>query len=186
MSLLEQIQSGRRPAPRRLMLYGIQGIGKSTYASRSPKPIFVQTEDGLGDIECDKFPLATSFEDVINALSTLYTETHPYQTIVVDSLDWLERLIWADVCLNHHVTSIEDIGYGKGYVLRPTVKARPASRIWYVAAGHRSTWPRQRSVSGCATTHASSASSSRISRAASSSTGPVGRSYRRRCGAIAA
>lgn len=120
MKLLEQVQSGKTPAPRRVLLYGIQGIGKSTFGAESESPIFVQTEDGLGGIDCDKFPLAKSFEDVMSALSELYTEQHPYRTIVVDSLDWLERLIWAEVCRKRRIESIEDVGYGKGYVFALT------------------------------------------------------------------
>jgi len=103
--------------PPRLMLYGTEGIGKSTFGASSDRPIFIQTEDGLGEIACDKFPLARSFGDVTAALSELYSEKHDYQTVVVDSLDWLERLIWEDVCREFGVKSIEkaDGGYGKGY-----------------------------------------------------------------------
>lgn len=120
MSLLQQIQSGTQPAPRRVLLYGTQGIGKSTFAANSDKPIFIQTEDGLGEIACDKFPLCESFDQVMAALSDLYTEKHPYRTVAVDSLDWLERLIWADVCRKRNVGSIEDIGYAKGYAFSLT------------------------------------------------------------------
>ena len=120
MKLLEQIHSGRKPAPRRVLTYGVHGVGKSTFGSMSPKPVFVQTEDGLGEIECDRFPLAETYDQAIAALSELYSEKHPYRTVVVDSLDWLERLIWADVCRKRLVESIEDIGYAKGYVFALT------------------------------------------------------------------
>lgn len=120
MPLMQQIQSGRRPAPRRAMLYGTHGIGKSTFGAMSPKPIFVQTEDGLGEIDCDRFPLAESFQDVVEALSALYTEKHTYRTVVIDSLDWLERIIWSEVCRKRNVENIEDIGYSKGYTFSLT------------------------------------------------------------------
>ena len=120
MKLLEQVTTGRSPAPRRVMLYGTHGIGKSTFAAHAPKPIFIQTEDGLGEIECDKFPLTTTFDQAMQALSELYTEKHPFRTVVVDSLDWLERQIWAEVCRKRSVESIEDIGYAKGYVFALT------------------------------------------------------------------
>lgn len=116
MPLLQQVQKGRQASPRRLLLYGTQGIGKSTFAAESEKPIFIQTEDGLGEINCDKFPLTESFDQAMSALTELYTEKHAYRTVAVDSLDWLERLIWADVCRKRNVSSIEDIGYAKGYV----------------------------------------------------------------------
>jgi hypothetical protein len=115
MTLIEQIQNGKRHAPRRVMLYGVHGIGKSTWGAMSENPIFVQTEDGLGEIDCARFPLAEDYSQVITALSDLYTEDHDYQTVVIDSLDWLERLIWAEVCRKRGVESIEDIDWGQGY-----------------------------------------------------------------------
>jgi len=120
MKLLEQVMSGKTPAPRRVMLYGVQGVGKSTWAACAPKPIFLQTEDGLGEIDCDKLPLSTTYDGSMKALSALYTESHSYQTVVIDSLDWLERLIWAEVCRKRNVESIEDIGYAKGYIFALT------------------------------------------------------------------
>jgi hypothetical protein len=102
------------------MLYGTHGIGKSTFAACAPKPVFIQTEDGLGEIECDKFPLTTTFDQAVQALSELYSEKHSYRTVVIDSLDWLERLIWNEVCRKRNVESIEDIGYAKGYVFALT------------------------------------------------------------------
>jgi hypothetical protein len=117
MSLLQTIHRGRQPMPPRLVLYGTEGIGKSTFASEAPKPIFVQTEDGLAEIDCDKFPLARTFEEVQAALAALDAEVHDYQTVVIDSLDWLERLIWDLLCRHHNVSSIEKVdgGYAKGY-----------------------------------------------------------------------
>src|SRR5690348_4382239 len=120
MQLLQQIQTGRRVAPRRVMLYGTHGIGKSTFGSMAPRPVFIQTEDGLGEIDCDRFPLNQSFSDAMQALSELYTAEHQYRTVVVDSLDWLERLIHTDVCQQKGVQNIEDIGYSKGYTFALT------------------------------------------------------------------
>ena len=118
MGLMQQIQSGRTSSPPRIMVYGTEGIGKSTLAARSPQPVFVQTEDGLGEIDCHKFPLAGTFDDVIAALTELHAEEHDFQSIVVDSLDWLERLIWDAVCETYGAKSIEKVdgGYGKGYI----------------------------------------------------------------------
>lgn len=118
--MLDHIQRGITSAPRRVLLYGTHGIGKSTFGSMAEKPIFIQTEDGLGGIACDRFPLATQYGHVLNALSELYVEHHDYRTIVLDSLDWLERLIWTDVCQKRGVENIEDVGYAKGYVFALT------------------------------------------------------------------
>ncbi len=116
MSLLETMHKGRQFEPPRLEIHGSEGIGKSTLASRAPNPAFIPTEDGLGQIACHAFPLARTFEDVTGSLECLLREKHDYQTAVIDTLDWLERLIWAKVCTDRGVKSIEDIGYQKGYV----------------------------------------------------------------------
>jgi hypothetical protein len=118
MSLLGQIQRGRTAKPPRVLAYGPEGVGKSTFAAEAPTPIFIPTEDGLDQIDCHKFPLATCYEDVITALTELQAEQHEYETIVVDSLDWLERLVWARVCQESGVATIEKAhgGYGRGYV----------------------------------------------------------------------
>lgn len=118
MSMLESIKSGRENKPPRVMVYGQEGVGKSTFGASAPGAIFVQTEDGLGEIDCRKFPLAQNFGDVVAALTALRDEDHNFRTVVIDSLDWLERLIFDEVCKEFGVRSIEkaDGGYGKGYV----------------------------------------------------------------------
>jgi hypothetical protein len=90
----------------------------STFGSQAPKPIFIQTEDGLDEIECDRFPLATKFDETIAALKTLISEQHDYETVVIDSLDWLERLVWDKLCGQYGVESIEKVdgGYARGYM----------------------------------------------------------------------
>jgi len=117
MTTLGQIQKGRRRAPPRILLYGIEGIGKSTFGAQTPKPIFVQCEDGLDEIDCEKFPLARTYGDVLAALTDLRTGQHEYETAVIDSVDWLERLVWDKLCDQYGVVSIEKVdgGYGKGY-----------------------------------------------------------------------
>ena len=117
MTLMSRVQRGRTAKPPRLLVYGTEGIGKSTFAAQAPNPIFIQTEDGLDEIACDKFPLATTYDEVLAALTELRTEQHDYQTAVIDSLDWLERLIWDKVCQATGAKSIEkaDGGYARGY-----------------------------------------------------------------------
>ena len=64
----------------------------------------------------DAFPLLTSYPQVIDALTALYHEEHSFKTVVIDSLDHLEPLIWEQVCSEHDKGCIEEFGYGKGYV----------------------------------------------------------------------
>lgn len=108
--------SKNSPKPPRCIIYGAAGVGKTTFASSAPSPIFILTEDGLGDLDVPSFPLATSYEEVMEALTTLGKEEHSFKTVVIDSLDWLEPLVWQATCKRLGVPTIETPGYGKGYV----------------------------------------------------------------------
>jgi hypothetical protein len=115
VKLIDQIIHGRRPLPRRTVIHGTQGVGKTTWAAGARSPIFVPTEDGLNDIECPRFPLAKTYQQVEAAIGELYTQAHDFKTVVIDSADWLERLIHTRVCAERKQASIEDFGYGRGY-----------------------------------------------------------------------
>ena len=117
MGLMDTIKRGTHFLPRRAMMHGVQGVGKSTWGASSDRPVFLPTEDGLGGIACDSFPLAKCTDDVFTSLAELYAQQHDYRTVVIDSLDWLERMIWDDVCAEFGVKYLEkaDGGYGKGY-----------------------------------------------------------------------
>lgn len=98
----------------RVMIYGPHGLGKTTFGAGAPNPIFILTEDGLGRLEVDHFPLATSYQDVIDAITSLYQEDHTFQTVAIDSLDWLDNLIWKDIEAKHDA---KDLAYGRGAVI---------------------------------------------------------------------
>jgi hypothetical protein len=104
------------PKPPRILIHGVHGVGKSTFAAGASDPVFILTEDGLGTLDVPHFPLARTFDEVMQALASLYSEEHGFRTLVVDSVDWLEPLVHARVCKDQGWGSIEDAGYGKGYV----------------------------------------------------------------------
>lgn len=118
MSLLNTITTGCENKPPRLIVYGIEGIGKSTFAASAPNPIFIQTEDGLSSINAAKFPLSKNYEQVLDQLKAILNDEHSFNTLVIDSLDWLEHLIWDKVCQDFGVRNIEkaDGGFGRGYM----------------------------------------------------------------------
>lgn len=126
---LASLQTSKRKPPR-ILIYGGEGIGKNTFAicehapatpdSHPGKPregvVVIQAEDGLGDIQATAFPLASKYEEIEDALLALYQEDHNFNTLVVDSLDWLEPLVWDYTCRQNNWQNIEDAGYGKGYI----------------------------------------------------------------------
>jgi hypothetical protein len=116
--LMKQISKTNLPElsrPRRVLLYGTHGIGKSTFGACAPSPIFLRTEDGLQDIDTSAFPLATTFADVMQAIYELRTTKHNFKTCVLDSADWLEEIIKRTVCNEGGKDTLSDFGFGKGY-----------------------------------------------------------------------
>lgn len=103
----------RRRKSWRLLVYGGSGIGKTTLASKAPKPLLIDLEDGGEYVEIDRTPIITSYSDFIEAVRWAYKSD--YETIVIDTLDMLEVLLHAHVCKSNNWKSMESAGYGKGY-----------------------------------------------------------------------
>ncbi len=124
ISRLGGVQRGRLKATLRYVFYGDNGVGKSTLAAHAPKPIWFDIEDGSGRLDVDRYPfrdgpgghVPTKYSEVLAALDDLTTHPHDYQTLVVDTTDRLEALMWAHMCERDRKDSIEGYGYGKGYV----------------------------------------------------------------------
>jgi hypothetical protein len=117
---LGSIKTGPIELPPRLLVLGVEKIGKSTFAAGAPKPVFIPIvrEQGIDHLDVPRFPTANRLQDVMDALQALATEVHAYKNIVIDSISALESLIWADLCAESGVGSIEKIGggFGKGYL----------------------------------------------------------------------
>jgi hypothetical protein len=61
------------------------------------------------------FPICKTWDEVMAALEGLATQDHDFKTLTVDSLDWLEPLVWRETCRRENWADIEAPGYGKGY-----------------------------------------------------------------------
>lgn len=122
---LSSIQRGVSFSPPRIIIYGVAGIGKTTMLSQAPDPILIQTEDGAGVIDVPRFPLARTFDDIMAALTTLANDKHDFKTVCLDSLDWMEPMVWEQVVKENPTVNksggaaagIESYGYGKGYAM---------------------------------------------------------------------
>ena len=93
---LFSVANGKAHLPPRILVYGTEGVGKSSLAATTPKPIFIQTEDGLGEIDCDRFPLAKTLEDVVAALTELETQPHDYSHLKRGAADDAPRSMRVD------------------------------------------------------------------------------------------
>jgi hypothetical protein len=114
MISLESITSSSVWNPQKIIAYGVQGLGKTTFGCTFEKPILLRTEDGAAAMDVPTFPMARSYNDIVEMIQALHGD-HPFKTVVLDSLDWLEPLVWAQTCARLGITSIEGVGYGKGY-----------------------------------------------------------------------
>lgn len=105
-----------QPLPPRVLIYSAPKMGKSTWASQAPSPIFFDIEQGLGALDVPAIHIET-FNDVLEGIKALWEQDHDFKTVVFDSLDWLSPLIIDHVCEQHKVSSIEKVGaFGAGYV----------------------------------------------------------------------
>lgn len=113
VSLASLKRSSDRKPPR-MLVYGTAGIGKTTLGCQAPNPVFIQTEDS--EVGVPTFGLLRTYGDVMDAMGVLVNDEHDFQTVILDSLDWLEPLVWAETCRIHGQPDIESFGFGKGYV----------------------------------------------------------------------
>jgi hypothetical protein len=113
---LDAIQRGRIAKPMRIVLAGTEGVGKSTFASCAPSPIFLGAEDGTAQLDVARLPEPLSWEDALDAVVLLTDEQHDFKTLAIDTLDWLEPLCWEKACRGAGKKSIEDFSFGKGYI----------------------------------------------------------------------
>lgn len=110
-----KIVRGRKIQPRRVLLYGTHGIGKSSWAAQAPDVLFLNLEDGLNDIDAAKTEHLGSLELVVQALTYLNQEKHDFKWLAIDTVDWLEGLIHHEVALKAGKPTIGDIPFGGGY-----------------------------------------------------------------------
>lgn len=110
------ITKGIQNKPLKVVIYGPEGIGKSTFASRFPSPLFIDTEGSTARMDVARTETPTSLSMLSGQLTEIRDNPpQGFKTLVIDTIDWAERLCIRAVCDKAGKSGIEDFGYGKGY-----------------------------------------------------------------------
>jgi hypothetical protein len=111
-----KIERGRRHSPVRAVIYGTEGIGKSTLAAAFPAPVILDTEEGTHHLDVARVSIG-SWDELRAAIAEIGSKPSEFRTVVIDSADWAERLLIESLLVEHKQKSIEGFGFGKGYTI---------------------------------------------------------------------
>jgi hypothetical protein len=114
MSLSTLITSGPVPRPQRVTVYGQNGVGKSTLAKDFPASVFLDCEDGTSHMDVPRIAIENTTQ-LFAAIRTLGEESHDYKSVVIDTVDAVEKMLRQRVCSLKGIKSIEDLCYGRGW-----------------------------------------------------------------------
>ena len=110
-----EINTGVVKTPLKVIIYGAEGVGKTTLASKFPKPLFIDAENGSGALNVARYPYPTSWQMLMSEVQEFLNNPQGYKTLVIDSIDWAEAKAIEMICAGMKVNGIEDIGWSKGY-----------------------------------------------------------------------
>ena len=110
------ITTGKIQKAQRVVIYGPEGIGKSTLAASFPSPLFIDTEGSTDHMDVARTPKPTDWNNLCEFVDWLRTNQHDYKTLIIDTIDWAEKLCARHLCESHGKKGLEDFGFGKGYV----------------------------------------------------------------------
>lgn len=110
-----QIKTGKIMRSQRGVIYGCEGVGKSTFASKFPKPLFADLEGGTAHLDVPRISDLNTWETLLSCINELIADKQGFKTFVLDTADWAERLCIEFLCKKYKKTGLEDFNYGKGY-----------------------------------------------------------------------
>lgn len=110
-----EITGGMCNAAQKVVIYGPEGVGKSSFAAQFPNPVFIDTEGSTKHMDVKRLPRPTSWAMLLDQIQFIKTK-RPCSSLVIDTIDWAEQLCIESICAKHGKSGIEDFGYGNGYV----------------------------------------------------------------------
>ena len=110
------ITKGKIKCAKKVVIYGPEGIGKSTLASRFPDPVFIDTEGSTNAMDIARLPKPTSWTMLLQEIDYIKQNPDVCRTLVIDTTDWAEQMCIESICSKHQKDGIESFGYGTGYV----------------------------------------------------------------------
>lgn len=112
---LSAVKRGPTKRPQRIMVYGMAGVGKTTFAASAPGAIVIPVEEGADLLDVPKFSKPHSWLELLGMIDELKTDSHEFKTVVLDTLDEAEKLCHAHTCATNHWDSMATPEFGKGY-----------------------------------------------------------------------
>ena len=109
------ITKGKINRAQKVVIYGPEGIGKSSLAAHFPDPVIIDTEGGTAHMDVRRIDKPRTWEELISIVKEVAVTSGICKTLVIDTADWAEQLITAYLCAKYKQNSIESFGYGKGY-----------------------------------------------------------------------
>lgn len=110
-----KIVTGKLPVAKRIVIYGAEGIGKSTLASQCPDPLFIDTEGSTTHMDVKRFEAPSSWQMLLDQVDYVIKNPNVCKTLVIDTADWAEQMEIDDLCKRKGWDGLEGAGYGKGY-----------------------------------------------------------------------
>lgn len=111
-----EIISGKIATAQKVVIYGPEGIGKSTFAAQFPEPLFIDTEGSTKNMDLRRAPKPSSWTMLLEEVQEVKRHPELCKTLVIDTVDWAEQMCIEHICALHHKSGVEDFGYGNGYV----------------------------------------------------------------------
>lgn len=124
-----KIIRGKIPGAQKVVLYGPEGIGKTTLASHFPGAVFIDTEGSTKKLDVARFEAPSSWEMLLSQVDYVISHPNEFKTLVIDTADWAQTLCVKHICDKNQVSGIESFGYGKGYTYASEEFGRLLNRL---------------------------------------------------------